>query len=90
VRAAYALAAKVKPVLYQQPCYCRCDIGLGHRSLLDCFRDDHAAVCDVCLREGLFAYEQTRRGQTARQIRARIRRGEYRNVDLNAYLHAGY
>jgi len=35
VQNAYALAAKVKRVLYQEPCFCHCDRGFGHESLLD-------------------------------------------------------
>src|ERR1700743_737686 len=70
VQNAYALAAKIKKVLYQQPCYCYCDRHAGHGSLLDCYTGKHAADCGVCLREGLYAYEQTKKGKTAAQIRA--------------------
>jgi hypothetical protein len=90
VRAAYAMAAKIKPVLYQQPCYCHCDVAFGHRSLLDCYTGDHGAECLVCIKEGIFTYEQTQQGKTPGQIRAAIKRGEYANVDINRYLNAGY
>ena len=40
---AYQVAQKIPGVLAQQPCYCSCDVGAGHRSLLDCYRDNHAA-----------------------------------------------
>ena len=82
VQNAYALAAKIKRVLYQQPCYCYCDRHAGHGSLLDCYTGKHAAECGVCLREGLYAYEQTKKGQTPAQIRAGIERGEWQAVDL--------
>ena len=36
-RNVYTLAAEEKDFLYQQPCYCRCDKEVGHKSLLDCF-----------------------------------------------------
>ena len=85
VRNAYALAAKVKKVLYQQPCYCHCDRSIGHGSLLDCFAGKHAAVCDVCIREGFYSYEQTQKKKTAEQIRAGIERGEWQQVDLTKY-----
>ena len=85
VQNAYALAAKVKRVLYQQPCYCHCDRSIGHESLLDCFAGKHASVCDVCLREGVYAYEQTQKKKTAAQIRAGIERGEWQQVDLSKY-----
>src|SRR5215468_7558049 len=59
VKNSYAVAAKVKKVLYQQPCYCHCDRSIGHQSLLDCYVGKHASVCDVCMRENFYAYEQT-------------------------------
>jgi hypothetical protein len=85
VQNAYALAARVKKVLYQQPCYCHCDRSQGHGSLLDCFASKHGAECGVCIREGLYSYEQTRKGKTAAQIREGIERGEWRQVDLTKY-----
>jgi hypothetical protein len=85
VQNAYALAARVKKVLYQQPCYCHCDRSQGHGSLLDCFAGKHAAECGVCIREGLYSYEQTRKGKTPAQIREGIEGGEWRNVDLTKY-----
>jgi hypothetical protein len=82
---AYALAAKVKAVLYQQPCYCRCDRNVGHKSLLDCFRDRHGSMCDVCKKEAVYSYEQTRRGKSPAEIRAAIIKGEWKSVDLSKY-----
>ena len=81
----YAMAAKVKNVLYQQPCFCYCDANDGHHSLLDCFVSDHAASCNTCRMEGIFAYEQTRKGQTAAQIRKEIINDEWKKVDLGQY-----
>src|ERR1700742_3969786 len=85
VQNAYALAAKVKKVLYQQPCYCYCDRHAGHGSLLDCYTGKHAADCGVCLREGLYAYEQTKKGKTPAQIREGIEKGEWKTVDMTKY-----
>jgi hypothetical protein len=85
VQNAYTLAAHVKKILYQQPCYCHCDRSQGHGSLLDCFAGKHASVCEVCVREGLYSYEQTHKGKTAAQIRAGIERGEWRDVDVSKY-----
>ncbi len=42
VAKAYRLAAGIREVLAQQPCYCFCD-KLGHGSLVDCFATDHGA-----------------------------------------------
>jgi hypothetical protein len=85
VQNAYILAARVKKVLYQQPCYCHCDRGQGHTSLLDCFASAHGAGCGVCLREALYSYEQSHKGKTAAQIRAGIERGEWQQVDMSKY-----
>jgi Protein of unknown function with PCYCGC motif len=81
----YALAAKEKIVLYQQPCYCRCDRGVGHKSLLDCYVDRHASVCMTCKMEAVFAYEEWRKGKSATQIRQEIIDGRWRTVDLSRY-----
>jgi hypothetical protein len=85
VQNAYALAAKVRRLLYQQPCYCRCDKHEGHGSLLDCFAGTHASICETCIREGLYTYEQSRKGKTAAQIRDGIEHGEWKSVDLTKY-----
>jgi Protein of unknown function with PCYCGC motif len=85
VQNAYGLAARVRRVLYQQPCYCHCDRSQGHESLLDCFAGKHAAECGVCIREGLYAYEQSRKGKTAAQIRDGIEKGEWQPLDLTKY-----
>lgn len=81
----YALAAKEKKVLYQQPCYCHCDREVGHKSLLDCYVDKHASVCAVCKMEAVFAYQETRKGKTPAQIRQEIIDGKWRSVDLSSY-----
>ena len=41
---AYSYAKEIPDVFSQQPCYCHCDNGNGHRSLLDCFATDHGAT----------------------------------------------
>jgi hypothetical protein len=85
VKNSYHLAARIKKVLYQQPCYCRCDRTEGHQSLLDCFVSKHGAFCDICMKEDLYAYEQTRKGKSPAQTRAAIIRGEWQNEDLAKY-----
>jgi hypothetical protein len=84
-RNVYAMAAKIKPVLFEQPCFCYCDRVAGHKSLLDCFRSTHGSQCDVCEKEGVFAYQQTRKGKTPAQIRTAIIRGDWKSVDLRPY-----
>ena len=79
---AYKMAAKIPSVLHQQPCYCHCDRALRHNSLHSCFEGTHGATCSTCMKEAVFAYEQTKKGQTAVQIRTAIERGDWQNVDL--------
>jgi hypothetical protein len=81
----YAMAAKVRNVLYQQPCYCYCDRNDGHHSLYDCFLTDHASACNTCRMEGIFAYERTRKGETVAQIRKEIIAGEWRKLKSEDY-----
>ena len=76
VQNAYAVAARDKKVLYQEPCYCHCDRSQGHASLLDCFVSKHGSGCQICVREDLYSYEQTRKGKTPAQIRDGIIRGD--------------
>jgi hypothetical protein len=78
----YADAAKVQPVLYQLPCFCRCDKALGHTSLHSCFEGTHGAVCSTCAKEGYYAYLMTKQGKSARQIREGILHKEYESIDL--------
>jgi Protein of unknown function with PCYCGC motif len=81
----YALAAKEKKILYQQPCYCHCDREVGHHSLLDCYVDRHASICATCKMEAVFAYQESRKGKTAAEIRKEIIDGKWRSVDLSSY-----
>lgn len=85
VKNSYAVAAKVKKVLYQQPCYCHCDRSVGHGSLLDCFTSKHGSGCNICMAETLYSYEQTKKGKAAAQIRDGIQAGEWRHVDVAKY-----
>ena len=81
---AYEVAAKIPNVLYQQPCYCHCDRGMGHTSLQSCFTGDHGARCGTCMAEAYYAYMMTRKGKTPAQIRAGIERGEWEKINLEA------
>jgi hypothetical protein len=77
---AYALAAKIRKTLYQLPCYCNCDREAGHTSLLDCYRGSHGSFCDVCKKELFYAYQQTRKGKSAAQIRKEIIQGNWKAI----------
>lgn len=82
---AYTLAARIKKILYQEPCYCHCDRSQGHGSLLDCFVSKHAAACGICVREDFYSYEQSRKGKTGTQIREGIEHGDWQGVDVTKY-----
>jgi hypothetical protein len=41
---AHEVAARIPDVLDQLYCYCECDEHAGHKSLLSCFTDGHAAT----------------------------------------------
>ncbi len=80
---AYDIAAKIPGVLYQLPCYCYCD-RIGHKSLRSCYESAHAAHCATCLKEAYFAYFETKKGKTPKQIREEIIKGEFTSLDLRA------
>ncbi len=76
VRGAYQTAKEIPGVLTQQPCYCYCQ-RKGHRSLLDCFRTDHAVSCQICIKESLLAGQMHRQGRSSQEIRTAIIRGQW-------------
>jgi hypothetical protein len=80
---AYELAAKIPNVLHQLPCYCYCD-RMGHNSLHSCYENTHGAQCATCLKELYYAYQQNQKGKTAKQIRAGIIQGEWKQIDLQS------
>ena len=82
--AVYKLAARDGRVLYQLPCNCRCDRGLGHESLRSCFEGLHGAECSTCAMEGVYAYRMTMQGKTVKEIRAGIANKAYASIDLNS------
>ena len=82
-KAVYEDAAKIPKVLYQLPCYCRCDKALGHTSLHSCFEGTHGAICSTCAKEGAYAYKMTKLGKTPKEIRAGIESKDYESIDLN-------
>jgi len=83
---AYELAAKIPGVLYQQPCYCRCDRSMEHSSLHSCFSGMHGAQCTTCMQELYYTYTMFKKGKTPGQIRAGIIKGEWQSIDLDKAL----
>ena len=72
VAAIYTQAQEIKVVLDGLYCYCNCSEHSGHYSLLDCFADDHAARCDICLSEAALAWQMTGQGKSLDQVRDAI------------------
>jgi hypothetical protein len=82
---AYSLAATIKEVLYQEPCFCGCRKSAGHESLLDCYTARHAQFCGMCQYEAIFCYEQHKRGKSAKQIRKAMVKHQWGHLDLDKY-----
>lgn len=74
IETAYQVAHDMPDVLDQLYCYCECDKHSGHRSLLSCYTDHHAANCDVCVNEALDASRMAQRGYEMTEIRREIDR----------------
>lgn len=70
----YEMAAAVPMILDGIYCYCACSEHSGHYSLLDCFSDDHAARCDVCMSQAVIGYEMSQSGASLDAIRAEVDR----------------
>lgn len=69
---AYQIAKEIPEVLDSIYCYCRCKENFGHKSLLSCYVDDHAAYCDVCMDEAIIAYDLYKEGKDILTIRKYI------------------
>jgi hypothetical protein len=77
----YELAGKIPGVISQLPCYCYCE-RIGHSSLHTCFESNHGAHCGICMKEVVYAYQQTKLKKTPAQIRDGIIKGEWKSIDL--------
>ena len=69
---AYSAARKIPEVLDSLYCYCDCAKHSGHKSLLSCYVDTHAAYCDVCIDEALMAKALHDRGAKVTVIRKAV------------------
>lgn len=72
VRAAYASAQAIPEVIDQLYCYCHCRENIGHKSLLSCYTDNHAAGCDICIVEAEMAAQLTAQGYCPSDIQKAI------------------
>ena len=73
VRQAYQIAQDDPALLAQLHCYCGCDKADGHKSLLDCYRDEHGSRCEICVGEATDAEAMAKRGESIDQIRDALR-----------------
>lgn len=69
---AYAVAMEMPEVLDQLYCYCRCQENHGHKSLLSCYADTHAANCNVCMDEAWMAARMAVKGSCPAEIQKAI------------------
>lgn len=72
-RLAYQAAKEIPQTLAQLPCYCHCDMSIGHKSLQSCFVTEHGESCGICIGEALMAYQLEKRDKLPiSEIRKRI------------------
>jgi hypothetical protein len=72
-RQAYIVARDHPELLAQLDCYCGCEQNEGHKNLLDCFRTNHGAGCDICVGEAVTAGQMLSQGTPVDQIREALR-----------------
>ena len=68
----YQIANEIPEVLDNIYCYCHCQKHSGHKSLLSCYTDKHAAFCDVCQNEAIMAYELYKEGKDIKTIKKMV------------------
>jgi hypothetical protein len=79
----YRIAKEIPEVLAQQPCLCGCDnTSDDHRSLLDCYVDDHASHCLVCMKEAVLAEQMIDAGKSAKEVREAILEHKFSEVSI--------
>jgi hypothetical protein len=82
---AYATAAKIEPLLNRLPSDCGAKGQTTHASLLACFQGRKASRCNACEAEDYYAYQESRDGKSAGQIRKAILQGEWKSVNLSSW-----
>lgn len=68
----YSVARASREVLDYLYCYCNCKQSIGHKSLLSCFTDNHAADCDICQDQALYAKSLMDKGYDLPKIRESV------------------
>ena len=69
VAKAYNLASQNRELLDSMYCYCNCKKNFGHKSLLTCYVDKHAAECKICMDQAFYADSRSQEGMDIAQVR---------------------
>jgi hypothetical protein len=69
VAKAYNLASQNRELLDSMYCYCNCKKNFGHKSLLSCYVDKHAADCKICMDQAFYADSRFQKGMDIAQVR---------------------
>jgi len=69
---AYDVARKNRELLDSIYCYCNCKKHFGHKSLLSCFADKHAAECKICMDQAFYADSRFKEGMEIAQVRLAV------------------
>lgn len=76
--AAYKIAQEKPELLDAMYCYCYCQESLGHKSLLSCYVDQHAANCGICQDQAFYANSLYEQGQSLAKVRQAMDRKFWR------------
>ncbi len=69
---AYQIARQNRDLLDVIYCYCYCAKNIGHKSLLSCYADRHAANCNICMDEAIYASKFHKKGFDMVQVREAV------------------
>jgi hypothetical protein len=69
---AYRIASEIPRELEKYPCFCSCYRMNGHATLLDCYKNAHAARCKICMDEAEMIEVMVQAKRPDPEIRARL------------------
>ena len=58
--------------------------------MLDCYTSKHGTACKICQKEVIVAYEQSKDGKTASEIRQAMELGDVFKFDIRKYVEEHY
>lgn len=71
-REVYTMAARIPGILDGLYCHCDCHERDGLRSLLECFENEMASTCGICLGAARLAHEMHEKGKSLNEIRRAV------------------